>query len=73
MVYQNRKCYKRQGSETVECTVAEKKQDMMDEEERNVNECIELLEAVANNDGGTLLKLVKDKLIEDKLIPDAES
>ena len=59
MVYQNRKCYVRNGTDTVECTVAQRKQDIMDEEERSLEECIEELQATANNNLATLAKLIK--------------
>ncbi|PSN39150.1 hypothetical protein C0J52_21853 [Blattella germanica] len=60
MVYQNRKCYTRRGTQTIECTVAQKKKEMMDEEEHDLKEAILALEAAANQDLPTLAKILKD-------------
>ncbi|KAJ9595944.1 hypothetical protein L9F63_012837 [Diploptera punctata] len=66
MVYQTHKCYKRQGRETIECTVTQRKEELMEEEEQSVRECMQLLEASANNDSAKLIEFLNKFVLESK-------
>jgi hypothetical protein len=53
----------RHETETVECTAQQKKQDMMDAEDRALEECIEEMRAAALTDLASLAEFV------DKYLP----
>lgn len=62
MVYQGHKCFMRQEAETVECTAQQKKQDMMDAEERALKESVKEMGAVALTDLASLAEFVNTYL-----------
>jgi len=63
VVHQGHKCFMRHETETVECTAQQKKQDMMDAEDRALEECIEEMRAAALTDLASLAEFV------DKYLP----
>lgn len=62
MVYQGHKCFMRHEMETVECTAQQKKQNMMDAEEKALKESIEEMEAAGLTDLASLAKFVNTYL-----------
>lgn len=58
MVYQGHKCFMRQETEIVECAAQQKKQDMMDAEDRALKESIKEMGAVALPDLASLAEFV---------------
>jgi hypothetical protein len=64
MVYQGHMCFVRRETETVEYTVQQKKQDMMDAEEKALEESIEEMGATALTDLPSLAEFIKKYLPE---------
>lgn len=62
MVYQERKCFMRCGTETVECSVQQKKQDVMDAEIRALEESIKEMGRAALTDLASLAEFVNKYL-----------
>jgi len=62
MVHQERKCFMRCGTETVECSVQQKKQDVMDAEIRALEESIKEMGRAALTDLASLAEFVKKYL-----------
>jgi hypothetical protein len=64
MVYQGHKCFIRCGTETVQYTVQQKKQDMMDAEYKALEKSIEEMQAAALTDLSALAEFIKKYLPE---------
>lgn len=62
MVCQERKCFIRCGTETVECNVQQKKQDMMDAEVKALDESIKEMDGAALTDLASLAEFVNKYL-----------
>lgn len=62
MVYQERKCFMRCGTETVECSVQQKKQDVMDAEVKALEESIKEMGKAALTDLASLAEFVNKYL-----------
>lgn len=62
MVYQERKCFMRRGSETVECDVQQKKQDVIDAEVTALEDSIIEMGRAALTDLASLVKFVNKYL-----------
>lgn len=62
MVYQERKCFMRCGTETVECSVQQKKQDVMDAEVKALEESIKEMGRAALSDLASLAAFVNKYL-----------
>ncbi|XP_023717493.1 uncharacterized protein LOC111869878 isoform X2 [Cryptotermes secundus] len=62
MVYQGHKCFMRQEAETVECTAQQKKQEMMDAEDRALKGSIKEMGAIALTDLASLAEFVNTYL-----------
>jgi len=62
MVCQERKCFMRCGTETVECSVQQKKQDVMDTEIRALEESIKEMGRAALTDLASLAEFVNKYL-----------
>lgn len=62
MVHQEHKCFMRCGTETVECSVQQKKQDVMDAEIRALEESIKEMGRAALTDLASLAEFVNKYL-----------
>ncbi|XP_069698575.1 uncharacterized protein [Periplaneta americana] len=62
MVYQSRKCFIRRGTETIEATVMQRKQDMMNAEEKALEESIEKMGEAATSDLASLAEFINKYL-----------
>jgi hypothetical protein len=62
MVYQEHKCFVRCGTETVECSVQQMKQDVMDDEAKKLEESINKFEKTALTDLAYLAEFVNKYL-----------
>jgi hypothetical protein len=64
MVYHGHKCFIRRETQTIEYTAQQKKQDIMDAEDKALEEAIEEMGAAALTDLPTLANFVKKYLPE---------
>lgn len=62
MVYHGHKCFIRRDTETVEYSVQQKKQDMMDAEDKAIEESIEKIRAAVQTDLHSLAEYIKKYL-----------
>lgn len=62
IVYQQRKCFMRCGTETVECSVSQKKQDVMDAEVKALEESMKEMRKAALTDLVSLAEFVNKYL-----------